>query len=140
MSYKEIERLRLLGFRKWYERQLFDGHASLVLAIFAVVIMACGFELVSIRDQSLGIVGHALLIFGGCVVAWKALIRYQRIMVNAEYVGGHANCPSCGKHGFKWPKDDPPADEKGLEIKALCGRCKTRWKIDLAEEGKVSGF
>jgi hypothetical protein len=140
MSYKEIERLRLLGFRRWYERQLFDGHASLVLAIFSVVIMACGFELVSIRDQSLGIVGHGLLIFGGCVVAWKALMRYQRIMVNAEFVGGHANCPSCGKHGFKWPKDDPPADERGLEIKALCGRCKTRWKIDLGERGAVSGF
>ncbi len=140
MSYKEIERLRELGFRKWYERQLIDGHASLVLAILAVVIMACGFELVSIRDQSMGIVGHGLLIFGGCVLAWKSLQRYQRVMIDAEWVGKNANCPSCGKHGFKWPKDDPPDDEKGLAIKALCGRCKTRWKIDLEDRGSAGGF
>jgi hypothetical protein len=164
VSLSEAKKLKQMGFKKWYERQLIDGHIYLVLALFCVVLVACGFELVSLKDRNLGILGNGALIFIAALVAWQSMIRYQRIMLEAEYIGGHAECSNCGRYGFKWPVDEFPQavrrasesnqeepsrylgslfsrDEREVEqISAFCGRCQHRWRIDLAQREIPKGF
>lgn len=149
MGINEIKRLQLIGFRRWYERQLISGHASLVLALLCVVLVACGFELMSLKETNLGFIGQALIIILGAFSAWHAMKRYQRIMLEAEYIGSKASCSACGRYGFVWPKDDPPLviaatqpdqEPRVLMIKACCKKCAHRWEIDLDERSAPSGF
>ena len=47
-----IEGIRKLGFRKWYERQLVEGHLYLVTMILALIAMAAGYEVISIEKTA----------------------------------------------------------------------------------------
>ena len=131
MTAPEAQRLQRVGFRKWYERQLVDGHASLVTAFLCVIAIACGAELVSVKDQTLGIVGNAAMIFGSAVIGWAAIRRYQRVLVEAEWLGEHANCGGCGHYGFSLPKDRQMlASNDKWQIKAYCKKCQHQWDIE----------
>ena len=132
MTKPEAHRLQRVGFRKWYERQLVDGHISLVTAFLCVIAIACGAELVSIKDQSIGIIGNAVLIFGSAVIGWAAIKRYQRVLVEAEWMGEQANCGGCGRYGFSMTKDHllQPSHDKWM-IKAHCKKCAHQWDIEV---------
>jgi hypothetical protein len=59
------------GFRRWYERQLYEGHASLVTGLLALIMMAIALEVVQFRDALLELVVllgiGAIGAIGGCI-------------------------------------------------------------------------
>ena len=131
MTKPEAHRLQRVGFRKWYERQLVDGHASLVTAFLCVIAIACGAELVSVKDQTLGIVGNAAMIFGSAIIGWAAIKRYQRVLVEAEWLGEQANCAICGRYGFSLPKDQQIMSRNDKwQFKVHCKKCQHQWDIE----------
>lgn len=126
-----IEGIRKHGFRKWYERQLVESHVWLVTMVLALLMMASGFELLSVRRTSLDLVYDALLVASGGVIAWFSWRRYATTMMIAEHVGHQAVCPGCARYGFRpVPAADARGEGRPLQLLASCRRCGHCWPID----------
>jgi hypothetical protein len=68
------------GFRRWYERQLYEGPAYLVTGLLALIMMAIALEVVQFRDSLLELVVlPGICAIGGCIL--------------------HIRCRGCG-HGW----------------------------------------
>ena len=90
--------IRRLGFARWYERRLIEGHAWFVSGFLCMIAIAACFEELSFR----GSVGRLLLYVGvvglALVIGLYGLVRYQRILIEAETLGEHATCRECGAY------------------------------------------
>ena len=120
------EGIRRIGFRRWYERQLIESHAWLVTCVLAMILVTAGLELVSLEDGWRDFVFDGLLIGGGLLLGWLAWMRYARILMVAEFIGGQANCPACEHYGFRCD----PAQRHGTAISARCPKCDHRWSVE----------
>lgn len=133
-----LGRLRTLGFRKWYERQLLEGHLYLVSCFLGLVAVAAALELMGRREGGSGFALALVLGLGG---VWAALFcwqRYRRIMRVAEHIGDHAHCPACGAYAkFSVVEagralHTEPAeieDPREVWLRARCRRCGHEWVI-----------
>lgn len=126
-----VEGIRKHGFRKWYERQLIEGHVYLVTMVLAMLAMACGYEVLSLEMTAFSLLFDGAIVAGGAFVAWYSWRRYALTMTVAEYVGAQASCPGCKRYGFR-PVPPAEAGESGrpMQLLAMCRHCGTRWPID----------
>jgi hypothetical protein len=123
---KLADSIRKHGFRKWYERELLQSHAHLVLAFFCLIGVFAAFEafsnLKSWLDQAIDVV--AILLCTGIGI-W-ALRRYLYFLSHAEATANQADCPGCRAYGsFTVESDD--AREQTLLV--CCRKCRHRWTI-----------
>lgn len=120
--------IRRVGFRKWYERELMQGHANLVLLLFATLGLLGSVEVYSpklgLGDQ-LQIIAAAL---ASAAIGFWAMRRYLYKLNHAEFVAHQAVCGGCQTYA----KFDA-VDERGADspLKVCCRRCGHRWEIDL---------
>jgi len=123
---KLAEGIRKHGFRKWYERELLQSHAHMVLTFLCVIGLFAAFEAASkfrtLQDQLIDLTA-ALLCAG--IGLW-ALRRYLRLLTSAEAVANQADCPSCGTYGRL---DLVEADATGDEVAVRCRKCSHHWRI-----------
>jgi hypothetical protein len=126
-----IDGIRKHGFRKWYERQLIEGHVWLVTLLLAVLAMAAGLEALSFRDGFAEWVFDVAVVAAGASLSWVAWRRYASAMIVAEHVGHQAVCPACKRYGFRPvpPGEDGPGGHPPRLV-AACARCGHRWPID----------
>lgn len=126
--------IRKIGFRRWYERQLIEGHLYLVTAVLALILFASGFELFSMRENAADFLVNGSLVMAGAGIAWFAWRRYAAAMILAEWVGEQAVCPGCQRQGFRpVPVAELPAEFIGTprgQVVACCRRCGRHWRID----------
>jgi hypothetical protein len=126
--------IRKLGFRRWYERQLIEGHLCLVTVVLALVMFAAGFELLSVRETAADLVTDSVLVLAGGAIAWFGWRRYASAMMVAEWVGEQAVCPACRRHGFHAvPLGELPAQYASTprrQVVATCRKCGHYWCID----------
>lgn len=109
-----------LGFRKWYERQLIEGHAWFVTCFLcALAIFACLEEL-SFRGSIARLLALGAFMFSAGAVAVYALLRYQRIMVQADRIGEHSTCGGCGTYG---------RFSMLTQSTAKCRKCGNEWRL-----------
>lgn len=133
-----IGRIRELGFRKWYERQLYWGHFFLLVCVGGLLLLTAAIEIY---------VGHAgkaelatALVLGlvGVVATGLGWGRYRRVMLVAEYLGNHATCDRCQTYGRfevtaagaalqQTPVDLQRAEE--LWLRVHCRKCGNDWQI-----------
>jgi hypothetical protein len=129
-----IEGIRKLGFRKWYERQLVEGHLYLVTFVLALVMMAAGYEVMTLEQTAFALLFDGAIVFGGAILAWVSWRGYAAKMMIAEHVGGQASCPGCNHYGFRpVPESEAGATDatgRPPQLLAGCRRCGTRWPID----------
>ena len=64
-----------LGFRRWYERQLIEGHAWLVTLILCLVAIGACVETMSFRGPRLEVLGYAAAVVAAC----RAYARFKLI-------------------------------------------------------------
>jgi Zn-dependent protease with chaperone function len=124
-----IEGIRRHGYRKWYERQLVEGHVYLVTMVLALIVMTSGFELLAGKQTPFDLLFDGLLVVGGALVSWLSWRRYALIMMTAEHVGNQASCPACGRYGFR-PEPAPEGAARSTSLVAACRGCGHRWRID----------
>ena len=114
-----------LGFSRWYERQLIEGHAWLITCILCLVVIAACVETLSFRGPPLQTLAYAAAVASACmtgVYSWK---RYLRILTVAEYIGERATCASCRAYAkFSLIA----SDEASLTVR--CRKCAHEWRID----------
>ncbi|MEO5771487.1 MAG: hypothetical protein ABIQ29_05410 [Burkholderiaceae bacterium] len=123
---KLADGIRKHGFRKWYERELLQSHAHLVLTFFCTIGIFAAFEALgrfrSFSDQFTNILAIAVC---AAVGVW-ALRRYLRLLLHAEATAHQADCPACKAYGrFKLDGDSP----RDSSVPVCCSKCQHRWTI-----------
>ena len=120
--------IRRLGFRKWYERELLHGHASLVLLLCATLALLASAEVYS---NQMTLADRVQVVAGAVVsvaIAYYALRRYLRLLNHAEYVADQAICRGCNAYA-KWELIAEEAE--GTRLQVRCRKCAHHWQIEL---------
>lgn len=123
------EGIRRHGFRKWYERELLQGHAHLA-GTFLCLIGVFGAAEAAVQSPAAGerlFDIAAALLFAGAGL-W-ALRRYLGLLQHAELAAHQAECPQCHAYGRL---DLLQADATGERVQVGCRGCGHRWVIDNA--------
>jgi hypothetical protein len=120
------EGIRKHGFRKWYERELLQSHAHLLLTFLSLI---GAFAAVESMGGSSGFGEKlpdlvALLLCTGIGV-W-ALRRYLYFLIHAEACANQADCPQCKAYA-KMLIDTVRDDEAQIEVH--CKQCGHRWTM-----------
>ena len=115
-----VDSIRRLGFSRWYERRLIEAHAWFVSAFFCMVAIAACMEELSFRGSLARLLLYTLIVLGSVVIGAYGLVRYHKILVEAERIGEHATCDACGAYArFKLIS----ASE------ARCRKCSHEWRL-----------
>ena len=109
-----------LGFARWYERRLIEGHAWFVSAFICMIAIAACAEELAFRGSIGRLFLYVLIILGAAATAIYGMVRYHQILGEAERIGEHATCGSCGAYArFKMIS----ASE------ARCRKCHHEWRL-----------
>lgn len=118
---KLADGIRKHGFRKWYERELLQSHAHLLLTFFCAIGLFAAFEALgkfrSLADQATDII--AILVCAA-VGVW-ALRRYLRLLMHAEVTAHQADCPQCKAYG-RFKVDSENARDSSVQV--CCSKCQ----------------
>ena len=123
---KLADGIRKHGFRKWYERELMQSHAHLLLTFLCALGLFVAFEALgrfrSFSDQLTDLLAIAICTAMGI---W-ALRRYLRLLLHAEVTAHQADCPGCQAYGrFKLESENA----KDSSVLVCCNKCQHRWTI-----------
>jgi predicted Zn finger-like uncharacterized protein len=123
---KLAEGIRKHGFRKWYERELLQSHAHLLLCFLCVIGLFAAFEAAWRFEgglDRLANLGAGLL----CAATglW-ALRRYLTLLNTAEAVANQAECPQCKAYGRL---ELLQSDATGEQVRVRCRGCGHGWHI-----------
>jgi hypothetical protein len=118
--------IRKHGFRKWYERELLQSHAHLVLTFLCAIGLFAAFEALgrfrSLQDQLTDIAAIAIC---AAVGLW-ALRRYLRLLLHAEVTANQADCPQCKAYArFNLETEN----KRDGSVQVCCRKCQHRWTI-----------
>lgn len=123
---KLAEGIKKHGFRKWYERELLQGHAHLVLLIFCVIGLLAAFEAAwrfrGWQDQLMDLAAGVICAATGL---W-ALRRYLGLLAAAEIAANQADCPQCQTYGRL---ELLKSDAEGNHVGVRCRKCSHEWDI-----------
>ena len=122
--------IRRVGFRKWYERELLQSHAHLVLVLLCSVGLLGSLEVYSPRlalSSQLLVVACAI---ASALIGFWALRRYLYILNHAEFVAHQAVCRACATYaGWDVQEDQEEPTEERMRVR--CRRCGNVWLIVL---------
>jgi hypothetical protein len=114
------------GFRKWYERELLQSHAHLVLLILCVIGLLAAFEAAwrfrGWQDQATDLLAGVIC---AAIGLW-ALRRYLGLLSYAEAAAHQADCPKCQTYGRL---ELMHCDSEGVSVAVRCRKCKHEWTI-----------
>lgn len=113
-----------LGFRRWYERQLYACHGWLVaslLSAFALLALLEDFSFVKL-DLEGALLLLAAVVSG--VLAWYALGRYLSMLLQAQHLSERSTCARCGTYGrYRLVSATPRS------MTVSCRKCDAEWTI-----------
>lgn len=118
--------IRKHGFRKWYERELLQSHAHLVLTFLCMIGVFAGVEALRAAqgwaDQAVDI---GAILACAAIGVW-ALRRYLYFLNHAEATAGQADCPQCKTYG-RFTIESVNGHERTLHV--CCRACSHHWTI-----------
>lgn len=118
------------GFRRWYERELLQSHAHLVLLLLASIGLLGGAEAFSLEQPVNGRLTAIACVAASAGIGVWALRRYLYLLTHAEFVADQAVCRSCNVYA-KW--DVLPESSGPQRLRVRCRRCASEWHITLDE-------
>jgi hypothetical protein len=112
--------IRRLGFARWYERRLIEGHAWFISGFMCMIAIAACAEELSFRGPPGRFFFYAAILLGAIAVAIYGFQRYQQILVEAQSLGENATCGSCGAYArFKLVS----------HCNVQCRKCSHEWRL-----------
>jgi hypothetical protein len=113
-----------LGFRRWYERQLYACHGWLVASLLCAFALLALLEDLSLLELSL----QALLVLvAACtagLLAWYALWRSLSLLLQAQHLSERSTCTRCGTYGHYRLVGATPRS-----MTVSCRTCDKEWTI-----------
>jgi len=124
---KLADGIRKHGFRKWYERELLQCHAHLLLTLLCAIGLFAAFEALG-RFRSFGdqLTNIAAIGASAGIGLW-ALRRYLRLLLHAEATAHQADCPQCKAYG-RFKVESENAHDSSVLV--CCSKCQHRWTIN----------
>jgi len=128
-----------LGFRRWYERQLIEGHMYFVTCFLSLITFAACLEQIEWRGPLVQQATMIALIVAAGVVCIMSLRRYNFLLVRAEALGAQSNCSHCSAYGVlkvvgAGHGDRVPGAERAEPdnpwIRVRCKKCGHEWRMD----------
>jgi len=124
---KLAEGIRRHGFRKWYERQLLQSHAHMVLTFLCAIGIFAALESASKgRTRADQVTDLLALLLCAAVGLW-ALRRYLFLLTHAEAVASQAECPACRAYGRL---ELLQANGMSDDVQVCCRQCRHVWRIN----------
>ena len=112
--------IRRLGFSRWYERRLIEGHAWFVSGFVCLVAVAAVAETLSTLGSAPRVLFYALVACAAAAIGIYGFVRYQKILGEAERLGEHATCNACGAYArFQLISSSD----------VRCRRCSNEWRL-----------
>jgi len=90
--------IRRLGFARWYERRLIEGHAWFISGFVCITAIAACMEELSFRGSVARLLFYVIVVAAAAAIGIYGLVRYQKILAEAELLGEHATCGACGAY------------------------------------------
>jgi len=127
------EGIRKLGFRRWYERELIEGHVYFVTCFLCMIVVGVCLEQIDWRHplRELATLGYVV---GGVLLGMISLRRFMQILVRAECLGGQSVCAGCKVYGVlrvleagSGVDDEGVADNPWLRVQ--CKKCGHEWRM-----------
>jgi len=112
--------IRRLGFARWYERRLIESHAWLISAILCLILILTCLEELSFRGSVSRLLVYAAILTPAAAVCFYSVIRYQKILLEAEQLGSNASCSSCGAYA-RFSVISPSS--------VRCRKCAHEWRL-----------
>jgi len=112
--------IRRLGFARWYERRLIEGHAWFISGFVCIVAIAACVEELSFRGSVVRLLAYVVVIAAAGAIAIYGLVRYQKILSEAELLGEHATCGACGAYA-RFRLISPSH--------VRCRKCDNEWRL-----------
>jgi hypothetical protein len=123
---KLADGIRKHGFRKWYERELLQSHAHLLLTFLCMVGVFAAVEALGSNrawgDQAVNLLSIVLCVAAGL---W-ALRRYMYFLSHAEAAANQADCPQCKAYGRFAVESENDAKQT---FDVCCRKCNHKWTI-----------
>src|SRR5687768_14071381 len=107
--------IRRLGFRKWYERELLESHAHLVLLLLSTLGLLGSMEVYSLQlpiGSQLDVLACAVV---SAVIGVWSLRRYLYLLAHAEFVADQAVCRGCETYA-KWEIQEGAEESAGERL------------------------
>lgn len=125
MNHRHFDKVKRLGFRKWYERQLLSSHAHMVLAFLSVIALIGSMEAYHGARGDGQLANVFTMVVCAAIGAW-AMGRYVALLMRAEHAANQASCPDCGEYGrFRVVGHRPRLQEMDVS----CRKCARDWVI-----------
>ena len=115
-----VDSIRRLGFARWYERRLIEGHAWFVSCFFCMIAIAACMEELSFRGSTARLLAYVSLVAAAAVIGIYGMVRYQKILTEAEQLGENATCGGCGAYA-RFRLISPS--------RARCRKCDHEWRL-----------
>lgn len=133
-------RIRKLGFRRWYERELIKGHAALVTCLLCGLTIAALMEQLNFREFGWRPLSMLVIVLGAAILGWASWRSYITILVRAERYGESSTCPQCKAYGrFKvlatgldqvpGPAAAAVVPLESAWLRVECRMCGTTWRM-----------
>ena len=90
--------IRRLGFARWYERRLIEAHAWFISGFFCMIAIAACMEELTFRGSLARLLIYVTVVLSAGAIGIYGLVRYQKILAEAELLGEHATCAACGAY------------------------------------------
>jgi len=114
-----------LGFKRWYERQLIEGHAWLITCVLCLLAVAACLEELSFRGPLSQVLALAGCVFAAGALALYGWERYRTIMTAVERVAERSTCDACRTYAaFRLIGTEAGA------LRVRCRKCAHEWRID----------
>ena len=112
--------IRRLGFARWYERRLIEGHAWFISGFACMVAIPASLEELTYRGSLMRLVAYAVIILAAGAIGIYGLVRYQQLLAEAERLGEHATCGACGAYA-RFQLISPS--------QVRCRKCDNEWRL-----------
>lgn len=113
-----------LGFRRWYERQLYACHGWLVaslLSAFGLLALLEDFSLMKLDAEGVLLLVAAL---ASGLLAWYGLWRYLSMLLRAQHLSERSTCARCGTYGrYRL------VGATATSMTVSCRECDAEWTI-----------
>jgi hypothetical protein len=127
-----------LGFRRWYERQLIEGHVYFVTCFLSLIVIAAGLEMIDWQAPVLQFLYMLGVIAGSGALCVTSLRRYNFLLGRAECLGAQSCCQHCQTYGILLVVGSGARNARGgvfdaaddTWIRVRCKKCGHEWRMD----------